>query len=145
MVNLYSLNSIRPFYFSYASSLLPEKYVLNFKDMGDGSYEAAQYLNSLSNPGGIEIWTDKRGVCMFFIGECNSGIGFENEDAVNFDYFVVSSGRESRTTTMTLNRYEGGNDKILRLDKLYDEENPQWKLEIGGRPNNFVKVISNSH
>jgi len=140
ITGVYSLNFMRPFYFSYSNDLLPEKYVLNLKDMGDGSYEAAEYLNSLPDPENIEIWTDKRGVCMFFVGICRSGIGIEKGE-YDIDYFVVSAGRESRTSTMTLNRYDGGNKKLIRLDKLYDETNPEWKLEIGGRPNNFVKVI----
>jgi len=132
-----SLIAIKPFYFSYASDLLPKQYVLNLKDMGDGSYEAAQYLNNLPNAKNLNVWTDKRGVCVFFIGNCSSGIGSEK----SFDYFVVSAGRESRTSRMTLSRYYGGNKSIVRLDKLYDFQKADFYLKIGGRPNNFVKVI----
>lgn len=137
-----SLFMVRPFYFSYASPLLPEKYVLNLKDMGDGSYEAAKYLNSLPNAKGLRIWTDKRGVCTFFLGNCSSSID-KTKNGEYFDYFVVSSGRESRTTKMTLSRVNGGNTQIIRLDKLYEMEGKdlEWKLEIGGRPNNFVKIV----
>lgn len=138
---LYSLNSIKPFYFSYASDLLPQKYILNLKDMGDGSFEAAQYLNNLPHPEKLMVWTDKRGVCAFFIGSCQSGFDFDKNKTV-FDYFVVSSGRETRTSRMTLSRVNGGNSTLFRLDKLYEIENPEYKLEIGGRPNNFVKIIS---
>jgi hypothetical protein len=141
ILSIYSLRFIEPFYFSYASDLLPRQYVLNLKDMGDGSYEAAQYLNSLPNPGKLLVWTDKRGVCAFFIGSCQSGFDFDKNKTV-FDYFVVSSGRETRTSKMTLNRVNGGNTTLFRLDKLYEIQNPEYKIEIGGRPNNFVKVIS---
>jgi len=137
----YSLNFIRPFYFSYASDLLPRQYVLNLKDMGDGSFEAAQYLNSLPDAKKLLVWTDKRGVCAFFIGSCQSGFDFDKNKTV-FDYFVVSSGRETRTSKMTMNRVNGGNTTLFRLDKLYEVQNPEYKVEIGGRPNNFVKVIS---
>jgi len=141
--SVFSLYSIKPFYFSYASDLLPRQYVLNLKDMGDGSYEAAQFLNSLPHPENIRVWTDKRGVCVFFLGRCNSGFDFAaNAKDVPFDYFVVSAGRESRTTRMILARYNGGNSQILRVDKLYTEKDEIYKLEIGGRPNNFIKVIS---
>ncbi|MBU2028509.1 hypothetical protein KJ761_01295, partial [Patescibacteria group bacterium] len=138
--SVYSLWSVRPFYFSYASDLLPPEYILNLKDMGGGSYEAAQYLNSIPDVHNISIWTDKRGVCYFFNGICNSGVGLE-KGKKEIDYFVVSSGRESRTTKMTLSRFNGGNDLIIRLDKLYAMENPDFYLKMGGRPGDFVKVI----
>lgn len=141
ITSLFSLNSIKPFYFSYASDLLPKQYVLNFKDMGDGSYEAAEYLNSLSNAENLTIWTDKRGVCNFFVGYCHSGFDFDKR-GISFDYFVVSAGRENRTTRLTLSRVNGGNSQLIRLDRLYDFENPVYKIEIGGRPNNFVKIVS---
>jgi len=137
----YSLWSVKPFYFTYASDLLPQKYVLNLKDMGDGSYEAAEYLNNLPNAQNLFVWTDKRGVCSFLKGNCDSEIGVEKGE-INYDYFVVSAGREARTTKMTLSRFKGGNNLIVRLDKLYEMENPDFYLKMGGRPNNFVKIIS---
>lgn len=141
IISVYSLNFIRPFYFSYASALLPKEYVLNLKDMGDGSYEAAEYLNSLPNANELMVWSDKRGVCNFFVGKCKSGTELKKEDDRS-DYFVVSSGRESRTSKMVISKVANGDDSLIRLDKLYGDENPEWKLEIGGRPNNFVKIIS---
>lgn len=140
IASIYSLNFIRPFYMSYASDLLPQNYVLNLKDMGDGSYEAAQYLNKLPNAKNLVVWTDKRGVCYFFVGGCETGFDFDKAGTI-FDYYVVTSGRESRTTKMTVARVQGGNTTLFRLDKLYDIENPEYKLEIGDRPNSFVKVI----
>lgn len=144
LVSLYSLNFIKPFYFSYASDLLPKQYVLNIKDMGDGSFEAAQYLNSLPNAQKLIVWTDKRGVCTFFRGECHSGFDFD-KSKISFDYFVISSGRENRTTKMTLSRVNGGNTTLFRLDKLYELQNPEFEIKIGERPNNFVKVISSKN
>lgn len=140
LFSAYSLWSIRPFYFSYANAFLPPEYILNLKDMGGGSYEAAQYLNSLPNAEKLTVWTDKRGVCYFFKGSCRNTIGL-NKGEANFDYFVVSSGRESRTTKMTLSRFNGGNDLIIRLDKLYAMDNPDFYLKMGSRPDDFVKVI----
>jgi hypothetical protein len=134
--SLYSLNSIRPFYFSYASDLLPNQYVLNLKDMGDGSYEAAAYLNKLPNAKELSVWTDKRGVCSFFVGACRSGFDVKKSD--NIDYFVVSSGRESRTTKLSKKE----NAELVKLDELYSQKNSDYEVKIGGRPNNFVKVIS---
>ena len=141
LFSAYSLWSIKPFYFTYASDFLPKDFVLNLKDMGDGSYEAAQYLNNLPDAKNLYIWTDKRGVCSFFKGNCDSVMGLTKEES-NFDYFVVSAGREVRTTKMTLSRFKGGNDLIVRLDKLYEIENPDFYLKMGGRSDNFVKIIS---
>ena len=140
LFSAYSLWSVKPFYFSYANDFLPPKYILNLKDMGGGSYEAARYLNNLPDAQNLSIWTDKRGVCFFFKGTCRNTIGL-NKGEADFDYFVVSSGRESRTTKMTLSRFNGGNDLIIRLDKLYAMENPDFYLKMGGRPSDFVKVI----
>lgn len=138
--SIYSLNSIKPFYFSYASDLLPKKNVLNLKDMGDGSYEAAAYLNRLPDSSSLIIWTDKRGVCVFFDGTCRSGFSFSSSEKI--DYFVVSSGRASRTTKMTAGKASEGDAVSVALNKIYSENNYAYKLEIGGRPNNFVKIIS---
>jgi hypothetical protein len=141
LFSAYSLWSIKPFYFSYASDLLPPEYVLNLKDMGDGSYEAAEYLNHLPDAQNLSIWTDKRGVCSFFNGFCDGAINLTKKEAT-FDYFVVSDGRETRTSKMTLSRFNRGDDQV-RLDKLYtmEDKDLEWKLEIGGRPNNSVAII----
>ena len=134
-----SLNGIKPFYFSYASELLPRQYVLNLKDMGDGSYEAAQYLNNLPNAKDLVIWTDKRGVCYFFKGGCMDT--FEMNQGMQIDYFVVSASRQSRTERHI--PYKGRhNDYEIHVDKIYENENYDYKIEIGGRPNNFVKIFS---
>jgi 4-amino-4-deoxy-L-arabinose transferase-like glycosyltransferase len=138
--SIISLFFIKPFYFSYASSFLPQKYVLNLKDMGDGSYEAAQYLNQLDNAKNVTIWSDKKGVCLFFVGRC-----FVERDPENieiFDYLVLSSGRESRTSRLISSRLVNGKLYSVRLDKLYADENAIYKLKIGNRPNNFVKIFS---
>ena len=108
--------------------------------MGDGSYEAAQYLNQLDNAKNVTIWSDKKGVCLFFVGRC-----FVERDPENieiFDYLVLSSGRESRTSRLISSRLVNGKLYSVRLDKLYADENAIYKLKIGNRPNNFVKIFS---
>ena len=108
--------------------------------MGDGSYEAAIYLNNLPDAEKLVAWTDKRGVCAFFVGTCRSGFDFEDMEKI--DYFVVSSGRESRTSKMTAGKVIGGDKISEAINKFYSENVYDYKLEIGGRPNNFVKIIS---
>jgi 4-amino-4-deoxy-L-arabinose transferase-like glycosyltransferase len=126
---------VRPFYFTYASSLLPGQYLLNTKDMGDGSYEAAYYLNSLPDAKNISIWSDKGAVCAEFLGECK--IGFSRKDLAgkNFNYFVISAGRMSRSLKMA----SGG---FVNFPKLYSSSEYVKKITLGGRADNYVKVVS---
>lgn len=141
-VSAYSLYFIKPFYFSYASSLLPNQYVLNVKDMGDGSYEAAEFLNSLPDAGNIKVWSDKRGVCAFFRGACYSSFDFKASET-SFDYFVISSGREARAINNLEPRIRWSESKYIRFDNLYaTDEKPDFELKIGNRPNNYVKIFS---
>lgn len=141
MITLYQ---IKPFYFSYASNLLPQEYVLNLKDMGDGSYEAAEYLNALPDAKNLSIWTDKRGVCVFFKGHCTSTLDFKKyiSEGTIFDYYVVSTGRESRTTR-TVNQKIGYNSPyIIRFDRLYDFATPDKEIVLAGRKSNYIKIIN---
>lgn len=132
-----SLLFISPFFFNYASLLLPQKYVLNLKDMGDGSYEAAQFLNTLPNAKDLTIWSDKGAVCETFAGTCK--VSFNRNDVKGFDfkYFVVSTGRKSRSLKMS-NIF---NDSV-DFKKLYSSEEPGiFHINFGGRANSFVKIV----
>lgn len=135
-IGIISLIQVRPFYFAYTSFLLPEKYFVNLKDMGDGSFEAANYLNSLPNPEKLIVWSDKGAVCAVFRGKCN--IGFTNKKVkdIPFDYVVVSSGRKSRTMKLS-----GSANEIIDFKKAYTTDDTAYTITFGGRPNNFVKVI----
>lgn len=141
--SIISLGSIKPFYLTYASDLLPDKYVLNLKDMGDGSYEAAQYINSFPGAENMYIWSDKDGVCKFFLGRCTSSLDYKRylSENTKFDYYVVSAGRESKFTKAVLAKKSNHPDYLIRFDKLYTFENSDFEIDFGGRKNNFVKVI----
>ena len=107
--------------------------------MGDGSYEAAQYLNNLPDAKNLIVWTDKRGVCYFFKGGCFGA--FELNKGREIDYFVVSAGREIRTARHI--PYKGRhNDYEIQVDKIYELDNYDYRLDIGGRPNNYIKIFS---
>jgi hypothetical protein len=129
--------SVRPYYFAYASSLLPQKYLLNYKDMGDGSYEAAQYLNSLPDARNLTIWSDKGAVCAEFVGNCN--IGFTKKDLTgkNFNYFVISAGREGRSLKMS-----GSVNEIVDFRKIYSSDEYVKKITIAERTDNYVEIVS---
>ncbi len=135
-LSLWSLLSVKPFYFAYTSALLPEKYFINLKDMGDGSYEAAEYLNHLPHPETLTVWSDKGAVCAVFKGRCIIGFTNKRIKGVPFDYVVVSSGRKSRSMKMS-----GSAHDIINFTKAYETEDAVYKIVIDGRPNNYVKII----
>jgi 4-amino-4-deoxy-L-arabinose transferase-like glycosyltransferase len=128
--------SVRPFYFTYASSLLPQNYLLNIKDMGDGSYEAAYYLNSLPNPQSISIWSDKGAVCAEFLGRCDISFNKKDLRGKKYDYFVISMGRMSRSLKIAKSANE-----IIDFRKLYSSDEYAQKIILGGRADNYVKVV----
>ena len=54
----------------------------------------------------------------------------------NFDYFVVSSGRKSRTLKLSYHV-----DTIASFKKAYGTENFAKKIIMGGRADNYVKIL----
>ena len=132
-----SLLYLRPFYFAYASAFLPTQYLLNTKDMGDGSFEAAAYLNSLPNARNLVVWSDKGAVCTEFVGTCNIGFSKKDLEGKTYDYFVVSIGRQGRSLKLS-----GSVSSIINFKKVYSDTIAyEHEVVIGGRPNNFVKII----
>ncbi|QQR79036.1 MAG: glycosyltransferase family 39 protein [Candidatus Moraniibacteriota bacterium] len=130
-----------PFPLSYASSLLPDRFHTDVKDMGPGSYEAAQWLNRQPDAENLTIWTDKDGVCKFFVGKCRRGFGnYDTRRREGIDYIVVSSGRESRTTKIVVGQANSGVSNVIRYDQYYHKPSPIHEILINGRPNQFVKI-----
>ena len=130
-----------PFPLSYASILLPMRYHTDVKDMGPGSYEAAEYLNALPDAKHLTVWSDKDGVCKFFVGRCKSGFSWDAYENIRFDYIVVSSGRESRTSKRVGTAVEDLRKNTIRFDTYYDRtEGAAWELLINGRPSHYVKI-----
>ena len=130
-----------PFPLSYASTLLPVKYSVDMKDMGAGSYEIAKYLNTLPKAETLLIWTDKDGVCKFFIGRCMGSLNYTRLRDEGLDYVVVSSGRQSRTTKMMSGDIINNKPKLIRFDAYYKKTNPVYQILINNRPSHFVKVF----
>lgn len=130
-----------PYHLSYASMLLPREYSVDVKDMGTGSYEAAQYLNNLSNAGEFTIWTDKDGVCKFWKGRCMRGFDTDALQKDNLDYIVLSSSREGRSD-VRFGSKKAANTNLIPLDSYYDGTmgEPTWTLEINDRPSQWVKI-----
>ncbi|HWQ59954.1 MAG TPA: glycosyltransferase family 39 protein [Candidatus Fimivivens sp.] len=131
-----SLIRIRPFFFAYASPLLPDRYLLNTKDMGDGSYEAAAYLNSLPGAHDLVVWSDKGAVCTEFVGTCNIGFSVKDIRGKTFDYFVVSAGRKSRSLKLS-----GSVNDIIDFRRLYGDIDSEKVIVIGDRDDNYVRIV----
>lgn len=138
VISATSLYFVRPDYFAYASFLLPKQYVLNLKGMGDGGYEAAQYLNALPDSDKLTIWTDKGAVCESFRGRCITGFNKKDVIGVPFDYFVATADRKKRSLSMSrpLKNY-------FDFEKLYDETNQNFvfKISVGNRASNFLRIV----
>jgi len=138
-----SLWFIRPYYFAYASELLPKEYVVNMKDMGDGSYQAAQYLNALPNAGQMHIWSDKVAVCEYFVGRCTISLKPKHVVGIHFDYFILSNGREPKTRYF-LSLRDIVVPEFVRIGTLYTSDDFEGHtIVIDGRPGNFVKIVKN--
>lgn len=130
-----------PFPLSYASSFLPAKDHIDVKDMGAGSYEVAQYLNTLPDAEHMLIWTDKDGVCKFFVGRCKRGLDYQKLRTDGLDYIVVSAGRKSRTTKMMSGDIITNKTGLIRFDQYYDRTDPAFALYINKRPSHYVKAF----
>lgn len=136
------LLAMKPLYLAYASPLLPKDRFINVKDMGTGSYEAAEYLNSLPLPESVSVWSDKSGVCHFFRGACYTGFGFKKLSEKKIDYIVVSSGRESRTTKMVGNAVRANRNDVIHFEDYYgDTPDEVFRFDTGNRIPDYVKVV----
>lgn len=126
---------------SYASSLLPDQYYIDLKDMGPGSYEIAEQLNALPDAKNLLIWTDKDGVCQFFVGRCKRGNNKEVITDQDIDYVVISSAREIRTGHMIRSSYNRNPATVVPIHLFYEQENPAFEVRINDRPSHYVRAF----
>lgn len=124
----------KPFYFNYTNPLLPDGRTV-VDGWGYGGYEAAQYINSLPHERPPVVWSDYGGVCPFIKGICITNYRFDTEKYVP-DYYVFTRRGEIR-----FNPGERSDEPGLVDAKSHYSKKPDWLLEIGGRPENFVKVV----
>jgi 4-amino-4-deoxy-L-arabinose transferase-like glycosyltransferase len=141
IISLISLKAIRPHYLAYASDLLPHQYVLNLRDMGEGSWEIAQYLNDLPQARNLIVWSDKGAVCETFVGRCADSMKQHVLDNLDFDYFVVTAGRESKSKFLSDLKGSVFNGSLESKD-LYNPKNIyEYRINIDDREDNYLKVI----
>ncbi|KKR22160.1 MAG: Glycosyl transferase, family 39 [Candidatus Moranbacteria bacterium GW2011_GWA2_39_41] len=129
--------SIKPFYFNYTGSLLPKKDLIS-DAWGYGGYEAAQYLNALPNAKNITIWADYYGVCEFFVGRCITDYNLETGQ-YSLDYLALTRRGQIRYLQNNAKWLE--KETGIKVAEDYNDPNPVWKIEIGNRPDNFIKIM----
>ena len=134
-----SLQVVRPHYLAYASEILPKKFIVNLKGMGEGSIEAANYLNALPNAQEIGIWADKGAICEAFAGRCSIGFKPATFNRNKIDYFVVSTDRRSRTL-----KSANSVKNLVDFEDVYASSSYVYINLIDNNPNDFVKVIKAS-
>lgn len=137
--SFYSLWSIRPFYFSYESPLLPKKFTVN-STWGDGFYEAAEYLNSKPNAENIIIYSNSATICPFLKGKCLTSRKIDL-NLVKPDYLILSKRGELKEKNRFIftNPDYRGKPASWYFENI--ETNYEWAVFIGGRENNYVKVV----
>lgn len=135
----FTLWSIRPFYFSYANFLLPQKFTIHHS-WGHGFYEAAQYLNSLPESKNIVIWSNTSAICPFLEGRCLKSRKI-NFNIVQPNYIVISKRGELKKNRA----FEFINPPSLEKDSAFYFEkiknNYEWALFIDNRQENFIKIV----
>ncbi|MFA5962022.1 MAG: glycosyltransferase family 39 protein [Parcubacteria group bacterium] len=135
LISFWSLWEVRPFYFNYASDLLPNSRIIT-DAWGYGGYEAAKYLNSLPDAENLLIWTDYNGYCPFFKGLCIMGKSngrFKLREGEPIpDYFV----KTRRGAIM----YRGMWD-MINAKYLHENGDTVWELVINERAKNYVKIF----
>lgn len=142
MIVIVALSSIgsafssKPFYANFDNIVLPKSSILTHS-WGYGGYEAARYLNALSDAKNLTVWSDYYGVCEFFVGRCLTAYTFDPND-VRPDYYVLTRRGQIRYMSRA-DRWEELSGLVAY--RYYDRTNPDWSLEINGQEENFVKVF----
>jgi len=139
IILVFSLQGVKPNFLAYASEILPKNFIVNLKGMGEGSIEAASYLNSLPNAHDMTIWSDKGAVCEAYAGKCFIDFKKKTFEENKIEYFVVSTDRRSRSLKMS-----GSIKNLADFSKIYASNNYVFNDMIDNNPGDFVKVLKAS-
>ncbi len=139
IVLLGSLFWARPHFLAYASEILPDDFLVNLKGMGEGSIEAAYFLNNIPGAEEMKIWSDKGAVCERFVGKCFIDFKKKTFEENQIAYFVVSTDRRSRSLKMSSDI-----DDVVDFEEIYASQDYTYKDIISNNPNNFVKIFKAS-
>ncbi len=139
IVGVFTLFSLRPFYFSYTNFLLPHEQSIH-DSWGHGFYEAAVYLNRLPDAKNLVIWSNSNTVCRYFVGKCLQSRQIDLTQ-VTPDYFVMSKRGviKVRNQPVLKNNPWPERDTAYYVEKV--QKDPEWQLLINDRPDNFVNIV----
>lgn len=136
---LLSLQSITPHYLNYQNVFLPME--MSFADSWSyGSYEAAMWLNAQPDAKYMEVWSDRKALCRFFVGKCVRG-SLIDRSIISPEYFVVTRRNVAKKSYF---HWKDPDLAVRPSEYYYSDEtlnNPAWELSIGGRPLNYVKIV----
>lgn len=136
-LNIYAIISIKPFYFNYMSFLLPKDQLIT-DSWGYGSYEAAQYINSLPNAEDVVIWADRSAICQFIKGKCIRD--YKIDILKTKPDYLVFTRRGSIRHQFLWKRPELA--KKSSFDYYDEKQTPSiWSLAINGRGSNFIRIV----
>ncbi len=127
-----------PYYFNYQSIFLPKKFILT-DSWSYSTFEATQYLNSLPNAKDLTIWSDRKAICYYFVGNCIMRRKIDTTKNLP-DYFIVTRRGVLRHHFKWLDPLSAP----YSVDTVYSKEilnNPVWQLNILDRPKNYIKII----
>jgi hypothetical protein len=139
VIGMFTLWTLKPFYFSYANPLLPSEYSIH-DSWGHGSYEAAQYLNSLPNATNLTIWSNSKTVCAFFNGNCLRSRKIDLTKTTP-DYFVISKRGELKERNHFILLNAPTNYKLSDYYFKNLHQNSVWEILINNRKDNFITII----
>ncbi|MDD3486846.1 MAG: glycosyltransferase family 39 protein [Candidatus Moranbacteria bacterium] len=134
-----SLQIASPHYLAYASEILPKSLIVNLKGMGEGSIEAAEWLNQQPNAHDMVVWSDKGAVCERFVGRCYIDFKKKTFEQNDIRYFVLSTDRRSRSLKMSKSI-----KSLVDFSQMYAAENSVFEVVIDNNPNNFVRIFKAS-
>lgn len=137
VTHILSLMIIAPHYFNYENFLLPKKYTV-VDSWGYGVYEAASYLNTLPDARNLIIWSDRDGICQFFVGKCIRAATIDL-DRTSVDYLVITRRGMLRKPFTAKSTTGTSMDRMHYYEKALHD--PQWSLHINNRPENFIKIL----
>jgi 4-amino-4-deoxy-L-arabinose transferase-like glycosyltransferase len=128
-----------PYPFVYQNAFLPQERLVT-DAWGYGSVEAATWLNTLPNAQELTVWSDRKGVCYYFVGNCIMTRKMTPDEAP--DYFVFTR------RNVIAEKYFGWRTPAAMTyppEAYYVPDvlaQPVWRHVIHDRPQNYTIIIN---
>jgi len=135
-----SVGSVSSHLANYQNIFLPKEFSLA-DSWSYGIYEAAEYLNQKPLAEHLEVWSDRDVLCRFFVGKCLKSGSFDRS-LVDPDYIVITRRNVVKGNHFT---WQYPEEKTIPSEAYYEGarfEDPEWEIDIGGRSENYIKIIA---